>query len=175
MGPARKEAQKAANQWFPAYGFVYFLFLGLFGGIFFSFPTENLSRVLLQKTTPLRLLFVPPQGPQQLLTNVFLSPSENTEIVGSLTWLTCFSHKDSVSTFKFPVSNSVDFVCQSGKRQGLNILYIIKIQFLVKIIIEGKYYCYPLDFTDEEMAAQRGRIIKSRIKLRLSGSRVDTQ
>lgn len=174
MGLARKEVQKAANEWFSAYGFVYFLFLGLFGGIFFSFPTENLSWVLLQKTIPLSLLFVPPQGPQQLLTNVFLSPSENAEIVGSLTWLTCLSHKavrvslNSQSLIQLPL-------CVKAASTGLNTIYIIKIQFLVKIIIEGKYYCYPLDFTDEEMAAQRGRIIKSRIKLRLSGSRVDAQ
>lgn len=66
-------------------------------------------------------------------------------------------------------------LCVKAASTGLNTLYIIKIQFLVKVITEGKYYCYPLDFADEEMAAQRGRIIKLRIKLRLSGSGVEAQ
>jgi len=51
----------------------------------------------------------------------------------------------------------------------------IKIHFLLKIITKGKDYSHPLHFTDEETDAQRGKIIQPRIKLGLSGSRVDAQ
>lgn len=118
-GPSKEGSSKSCKWMIPSLRLRLLFVSGTFRrNFFFSFPTENLSWVLLQKTIPLSLLLVPPQGPQQLLTNVFLSPSENTEIVGSLTWLTCLSHKDSASIFKFPVSNWVDFVCQSGKHRS---------------------------------------------------------
>lgn len=75
-----------------------------------------------------------------------------------------------MNIFKSPVSNSVDFLCQSGKYHSY-----IKIQFTLQIITDGKDYHYHVHFRDEDTKAQRGRGIELRIKLMGPDSRVDAQ
>lgn len=143
-----------------------------FRGNYFSSPTENLSWILLWKTIPLRLLFVPALCPcSNLLIDFFLALSENTNTV---VWLICLSQEDILNIFISPNSNSVDFLCQSGEHRSKYFTYI-KIQFILQIITEDKDYHYHVHFRDEETDAQRGRITELRLKLRGPSSRVDTQ
>lgn len=75
-----------------------------------------------------------------------------------------------MNIFKFSVSIAGDFLHESGKYFAY-----IKIQFIIKVIKEDKDYYGHLHFRDEEMDTQRGRKIELRLKLGLSGCRIDAQ
>lgn len=171
-GPS-KEGSSKSYKWMCPSLWLHLLFVSWpFRGNFFSSPTENLSWILLRKTISLRLLSVPALCPHSnLLINIFLALSENTNTV---VWLICLSQEDNVNIFKSPVSNSVDFLCQSGEHRSKYFTYVI-IQFILQITTEDKDYHYHVHFRDEDTDVQRGRITEPSIKLRLPASRVDAQ